>query len=307
MSVAFLFPGQGVQYPGMLHRLPGHAMVGETLEEASKILKRDVYTLDTSEALLSTVSVQLALLISGVAVTRILRAEGIRPDLVAGLSIGAFAAAVAVEALEFKAALSLVECRARLMERAFPEGYGLAAVVGLSERNLAKIVEGVNSSLMPVFLANINAPTQFVIAGSDAAMDSVLNRAKEEGAHTAKRLKVGVPSHCPLLKETAEELSRQCASVLVLRPEGIYMSNCRARALREPEGIREDLARNLEYPVRWHDMTTVAFERGIRLFVELPPGHALRDLAIAAFPDARCVALEDANADSGIDLIKRCL
>jgi malonate decarboxylase epsilon subunit len=305
LSVAFLFPGQGSQYPGMLHRLPDHTIMSETLNEASQILEQDVWTLDTNEALVSTVSVQLALLISGVAAARILRAEGIRPELAAGLSVGAFAAAVAVEALEFDAALMLVQCRARLMENAFPKGYGLTAVVGLSEQRLGKIVEGVNTVRTPVFLANINAPTQIVIAGSDDAMDAVIEQARNEGARTAKRLFVGVPSHCPLLKTTADELCRQIAGIEIRQPKGIYMGNCRARALHDPEEIRQDLGRNVECAVRWHDIMTVAFERGIRLFVELPPGHRLTDLAVAAFPDARAVALERASLSTQIELIKR--
>jgi malonate decarboxylase epsilon subunit len=304
MNLAFLFPGQGAQVPGMLHHMPDHYEITATLEEASQILGQDVLELDAEHALSSTVAVQLALLISAVASTRVLQAEGIKFDLVAGLSVGAFSAAVAAEALAFKDALPLVKLRAELMEKAYPRGYGLSVVVGLSEQQLSKIVSEINKPDTPVFLTNVNAPTRIVIAGSDAGMKAVLDRAKNEGARTAKRLPVGVPSHCALLKTVADELTRRIAKIEMKTPDAIYVSNRRARALRDPEGIREDLATNVAYPVRWHDAVAVAYERGIRLFVELPPGRTLTDLASAAFPDARCMALEQIRIDSLVKLIK---
>jgi malonate decarboxylase epsilon subunit len=117
-------------------------------------------------------------------------------------------------------------------------------------------------------------------------------------------LQVNVPSHCALLKTVADELTRRMAKIEIKRPDVAYMSNRRARALRDPEGIREDLATNIEYPVRWHDAMTVAYERGIRLFVALPPGRTLTDLVSAAFPDARAVAFEQMRIDSLVKLIR---
>jgi malonate decarboxylase epsilon subunit len=305
MSLAFLFPGQGAQVPGMLRRMPDHSEITATFAEAGQVLGQDILGLDTEQALCSTVTVQLALLISAIASTRALQAEGIRFDFVAGLSVGAFAAAVAAGALAFKDALPLVKLRGELMEKIYPCGFGLSVVVGLNEQQLSKIVSEINKPDAPVFLANLNAPTQIVIAGSDAGMKAVLARAKNEGVRTAKRLAVSVPSHCALLKPVAVELSRRIAKVEMKTPDAIYVSNRRARALRDPEGIREDLATNIEYPVRWHDAVTVAHERGVRLFLELPPGRTLTDLASAALPDARCIAFEQIRIDSLVKLIKR--
>ena len=224
MSVAFLYPGQGAQVPGMLHQLSDRAETTSTLQESSQVLGRDVLTLDTEQALSSTVAVQLALFVSGVAATRIMQAEGVKPDVVAGLSVGAFAAAVAAGALAFKDGLDLVKARAELMERAYPKGYGLAAVIGLTETHLSQIVSEINRPESPVFVANLNAPTQFVIAGSDSGMEGVLNRAKDEGARTAKRLHVSVPSHCVLLKSVADELTRRIAQIEIKTAKAIYVS-----------------------------------------------------------------------------------
>lgn len=303
--VAFLYPGQGSQFAGMLHQLPDHNEVKATFQKASEVLGCDVLQLDMEQALASTVAVQLALLVAGIAYTRALQAEGIKPDLVAGLSVGAFAAAVAAGALTLKDAVPLVRLRGELMEKAYPQGYGLAAVVGLSELQLSKIVTEINQPDSPVYLANLNAPTQIVIAGSAAGMEAVLERAKNEGARTARRLNVSVPSHCALLQTVADELSRRMSTIEIKRPEVIYMSNRRARALRDPDAIREDLATNIAYAVRWHDAMTVAYERGVRLFVELPPGRTLTDLASAAFPDARSIAAGQMRIEPLVRLIKR--
>jgi malonate decarboxylase epsilon subunit len=307
LSIAFLYPGQGAQFAGMLHQLPEHSKVDETLHEASEVLGPDVLLLDTDTALASTVPVQLGLFVSGVAVTYALQAEGIKPDVVAGLSVGAFAAAVAAGALSFKDGLNLVKLRAELMEETYPEGYGLSVIIGLNERQLSEIVSEFSKPESPVFLANINAPTQIVIAGFDAGMESVLHRAKNEGAHTTRRLPVSVPSHCVLLQSIADELIRRLANIEMRAPNAIYISNRRARALRDPEAIREDLATNIAHAVRWHEATEVAYERGIRLFVELPPGQTLTDLTSTAFPDARSIALRQMPIDTAVKLIKRRL
>jgi malonate decarboxylase epsilon subunit len=305
VSVAFLFPGQDSQRPGMLHGLPDHPAIRATLEEASAALGREVRDLDTDASLASTVGVQVALLVAGVAVARALEAEGATPDFVAGLSVGAFAAAVTAGCLDFRAALPLVRLRAELMESAYPHGYGLAAVVGLDERQVAALVQQVSTAQAPVYLANVNAPRQIVIAGADPGLERVLDRARALGVQKAKRLRVSVPSHCPLLQAVADQLTSALAPVRLLPPRVPYAGNRNGRALRDPELIREDLAGNVAHPVRWHDATTVLFERGAQLFVEMPPGRVLTDLASSAFPEARAVAVADVGLAWAVSLIRR--
>ena len=171
MTVAFLFPGQGSQSAGLLHHLPQHAEVTRTIHEASDVLGLDLDSLDNAEALHSTAAVQTALLIAGVATARALMAEQVHPAAVAGMSIGAFGAAVACGTLSFADALPLVRLRGELMETAFPSGYGLAAIEGLDEVQMEGIVERTRTAELPVYISNINAPRQIVVAGSDAALD----------------------------------------------------------------------------------------------------------------------------------------
>src|SRR5271170_4645024 len=149
LNTAFLFPGQGAQKPGMLHELIDDPAVELTLDEISNVLKSDVRPLDSPEALNSTVSVQVALLASGVATARALQRRNVTCCAVAGLSVGAFAAAVVAEAIILKDAVSLVRSRAEKMERLYPVGYGLAAIVGLNERQVTAIVDSVHTAANP--------------------------------------------------------------------------------------------------------------------------------------------------------------
>src|SRR5271163_3057663 len=169
MTIAFLFPGQGAQREGLLQQLPQHAEVARTIQEASAVLSLDLDSLDSAEALKSTAAVQTALLIAGVATARALMAEQVHPAAVAGMSIGAFGAAVVCGTLSFADALGLVPLRGELMETAFPSGFGLAAIEGLKEVQVEGIVDRIATAALPAYISNINAPRQIVVAGSDRA------------------------------------------------------------------------------------------------------------------------------------------
>jgi malonate decarboxylase epsilon subunit len=279
MKTGLLFPGQGSQQPQMLHDLVGHPAIDETLSEVSAVLDLDVCTLDTPEALQSAVSVQLAILTTGVATARALQQSGLAPLAVAGLSVGAFSAAVAADSISLADAVRLVRSRAEQMEGMYPTGYGLSAIVGLSEGQVAKLVDAANTKEHPVFVGNINAPRQIIIVGSNEGMEQVLETARSRGARKAERLDVPVPSHCSLLQPVADSLRKQLQSLCVKDPRGIYLANVNARAVRTAQGVAKDLADNIAHGVRWHDATTVACELGCELFLEVPPGHALSDLA----------------------------
>ncbi len=303
--IAFLFPGQGSQFAGFLHTLGGatpHARIAETVEEASDVLHMDVLDLDHVDALNSTVAVQISLLVASVATVRALHNEGIVPDAVAGLSVGAYGAAVACDAISFDDALKLLHLRAQLMERAYPQGYGMLAVSGLSERELDTVIA--NAHTQAAYIANLNAPRQIVVAGADADLDRVLERALGAGARKAERLAVSVPSHCVLLDDAARELTEAASKIAFRAPSIPYISNRGARPLRQADAIRADLATNLRYPVRWHDSTIVLGELGAQVFVEMPPGRTLTQLAEEALPGIAKVAVEQRSTTSAAALIR---
>jgi malonate decarboxylase epsilon subunit len=305
MTVAFLFPGQGAQGEGLLHRLPQHPEVTRTIEAASGVLGRDVIALDSAEALRSTDAVQLALLIAGIAVARALMAEGVRPATVAGMSVGAFGAAVACGTLSLADALPIVRLRGEWMQAAFPGGYGLAAVEGLDEDHVERIADQTRTAGLAVYVSNINAPRQVVVAGSDAGLAAAVARARRDGARRAERLAVSVPSHCPLLRPVADRLGQALAG-LALRPPSVpYVSNRGGRALYDAEAIRQDLATSVAHPVRWYDALEVLRELGTSLFLEMPPGHVSTRLVGELFPDARAVSIEDQGLRHAIVLCTR--
>jgi malonate decarboxylase epsilon subunit len=304
MKTGLLFPGQGSQQPQMLHDLVRHPAVDETLSEVSDVLGVDVRTLDTAQALQSAIAVQLAILTAGVATARALLQSGLKPLVVAGLSVGAFSAAVAADSISLSDAVRLVRSRAEQMEKLYPTGYGLSAIVGLSETQVAKLVDAATTEEHPVFVGNINAPRQIVIAGSNEGMEQVLQKARAHGARKAEHLDVPVPSHCPLLQPVADSLRNQLQSISVRDPKAIYVANVNARAVRTAQGVAKDLADNIAHGVRWHDATTNAYELGCELFFEVPPGHALSDLARENLPGIQARAITSGTSEKLLNLAK---
>ncbi|BDM23085.1 malonate decarboxylase subunit epsilon [Pseudomonas sp. LRP2-20] len=299
MSSLFAFPGQGAQQPGMLQHLPeGGSLL---LEEASDVLRERVLALDSAQALQSTRAVQLCLLLAGVAWAQWLLQRSPAPDYVAGLSIGAYPAAVTAGALAFADALRLVALRGELMQRAYPQGYGMTALSGLDLSSVERLLAEVGGE---VYLANLNSDNQIVIAGSDTAMAAVAAKARARGQGVARRLAVSVPSHCSLLDGPAAELAAAFASVELRRPRISYLSGSCARPIFDPQRLRDDLAGNMARLVDWRATLRNAYERGVRLHLEMPPGSVLSGLGRPVFEQGRVVALEATRWDT-VDALLR--
>jgi malonate decarboxylase epsilon subunit len=303
MYTALLFAGQGTQAPGFLARLPEHAEVRATIAEASEVLAVPAPQLDGAAALESTVGVQLATVIAGVAVARALTAEGFAAQAVAGLSVGAFAAAVACGVLSFADALRLVRLRGEAMMRAVQRGHGMSAILGLGERDVLRLIARV-SERSPLYLASVNAPTEIVVSGDDTALARAAEEARAAGAG-ARRLRVGIPSHCPLMESVSAALRTALAGMPLHAPRLSYVTNTRARVAPAAAGVAEDLILNVSRTVRWHDSMRLLFELGCRLFVETPPGDVLTGLVGASFPDARALALERSPLASAVALARQ--
>ncbi|WP_287878454.1 malonate decarboxylase subunit epsilon [Aquitalea sp.] len=298
MSVLFAFPGQGSQQAGMLHHLPDHPACHATLQTAATVLEQPPTALDSATALQSTVAVQLCLLIAGVASARWLQQQDIRPQMVCGLSIGAFAAAVCAGVLDFADALRLVRLRAQLMEQAYPHGYGMSAITGLKLPALQTLLDRVQAEGFPVYLANINAERQLVVAGADDGLARISQLSLQAGAARCQRLVISVPSHCCLLAQPADELQQALRDIPLQAPALDYLSANAARVLRTPAQIRDDLAGNMARTVHWHDTARLAWERGARLALEMPPGSTLTHLLHPVFTPGEAMAVADSRLDS---------
>lgn len=297
MKILFTFPGQGNQRQGMLAAIPDRQNI---MAEARTVLGDEVDHLDSAAALQHTRAVQLCLLITGVAWARELQRQGVNPDMVSGLSIGAFPAAVMADALDFTDALRLVALRGDLMEQAYPHGYGLTAIMGLTLDSVEKLIA--DSEL---YIANLNAETQIVIAGRNEEMARVAQLALKAGASKAQRLAVSVPSHCALLDKPAAELAEAFSTITLRRPRCAYLSGSTARVLWDPLKIADDLALNMSRTVRWQEAMIAADEREARLAIEMPPGGVLTCLTRQAGWHGESISLERSGVDVARHLATR--
>ena len=212
-----------------------------------------------------------------------MKERGIKPDLVAGHSIGAFSAAVACGALSFENAAELVYHRANLMRTSYPSGYAMGVIVGLTRSEAEKVVAETFDPNEPVYLSNENCPLQHTISGSITGLEKTLAAAKTQQARTAKLLKVPVPSHCVLMNDTVEKFKPYMDTVSVKDADCLYLKNIDGRATKDAEEIRKDLLENLAFPVQWNQMMGIAHELGMDLTIEFPPGNTLTKLIHARF------------------------
>jgi malonate decarboxylase epsilon subunit len=280
--IAFLYPGQGAQRPDMLAELPGCAATRRTLEEAAELLPA-LGGLDTAEALASTTNAQLALLICGVATARTLTDDnGVRPDVVAGHSVGAFAAAVAADVLTFPEAIAAVKLRGDAMADACASGqWGMAAVTGLRLRVVRDLVNA-EAPVDKLWIANINSADQVVLGGTVAALEGARQAAQRAGARRFEMLDVAVASHGPLQRNTADVMAQHLSTIPHRNQRAAYMTNVGARRIRDdPAAVLDDLATAVAQPVRWFDIIRVLPEFGVTVTVEMPPGDVLSRLVTA--------------------------
>lgn len=298
MKTVFLFPGQGSQKAGMLHVLDmADPLVAAIFRETEEVLGVSALTMDTEEKLHSTQYVQICLLITEVISAKILIAKGVTVDYVAGHSIGAFSAAVIGGVLSFKQALKLVDLRGRLMQQAYPENYGMAAMVGFTETRLKKYIDEHNETHPALYLANINAIDQQVVAGETASLAILIQSLQKAGINRAKMLNMSVPSHCLLLDSVSAALKEEIESLELAEPQIPYTSNHTGRLLRNAAAIKKDLYISVAHTVKWYDGTSLLYELGARCFIEMEPSGVLAKIATATFPEAIVLAVEENGAD----------
>ncbi|KTD54489.1 malonyl CoA-ACP transacylase [Legionella sainthelensi] len=284
VKTAFVFPGQGSQSIGMLADFElQYSIVVKTFAEASEAVGYDLWKLiqhGPEEKLNQTEHTQVAMLTADVAIYRLLMQQGIvQPCIIAGHSLGEYAALVCADALSLFDAASLVSRRGQVMQNAVPLGLGaMAALVGLTDEQVKNLCDQASRSNEVVTPANYNAIGQVVVAGHTPAVTRVLGLAEDAGARLAKIIPVSVPCHCPLLFDAAEVFGEYLAKIEFKKPKIDVVSNVDLSIYHSAEDIRKKLQEQLYSPVRWVETIQLFKQNGIEVVLECGPGKVLGGL-----------------------------
>jgi len=307
-KVAFLFPGQASQYPGMGKDLAENfAESRAVFEEADAALGFPISKMcfeGTEDELKLTENQQPAILTVSVAAYRALASRGIQPDYAAGHSLGEYSALVAAGALEFATAVKVVRQRGRYMQEAVPAGEGaMAAILGLSPTDVAEVCKKAAQGEV-VSPATLNSPEQTVIAGTAAAVKRAVEIASQSGAKRAVVLAVSAPFHCALLTPARQRLEPDLRRTTFSTPKFPVITNVDAETETSGDEAREALIRQVTMPVRWLESVREMIDLGVNIFVEVGPGKVLSGLMRQIDRSVRVLNVEDAaSLKSTIDKI----
>ena len=279
MSKAYVFPGQGAQYPGMGKELyDNHKEAFELFNTADRVLGFELSKImfeGTEDELKQTKVTQPAIFTMSVIMAKLLGNE-FQPDMVAGHSLGEFSALCAASALSFTDALTLVSKRAMAMQKACEQNPStMAAILGLDDEvveNICTDIDGV------VVAANYNCPGQLVISGTISAVEEACTKASEAGARRALVLPVGGAFHSPLMEPARAELAAAIEATDIDTPVCPVYQNSVAKAVQNPTEIKKNLIDQLTAPVRWTQSVQEMMADGATQFVECGPGKTLQGL-----------------------------
>lgn len=279
MAHAFVFPGQGAQFPGMGKELYEQNPEAKKLfDRANEILGFNISEIlfnGSAEELTQTKVTQPAIFLHSVIAFETLATQ--KPEMVAGHSLGEFSALVANGCLSFEEALILVSVRARAMQRACEiNPSSMAAILGLDDKKVEEICSSIGPEI--VVPANYNCPGQIVISGSKKGIEEACILLKEAGAKRAIILPVGGAFHSPLMQPAKDELSEAINKTTFHTPFCPVYQNVVAKAVLDPEVIKANLNVQLTGPVKWTQTITQMIEDGADVFTECGPGKVLQGL-----------------------------
>jgi len=297
-KLAFLFPGQASQYPGMgrdlFENFPESRAVFEESDAALGFALSKLCFEGPEETLKLTENTQPAILTVSVAAYRALEKHGITPDFAAGHSLGEYSALVAAGSLDFSTAVKLVQERGKYMQEAVPLGEGaMAAILGIPSSEVTEICKKAANNEV-VSLANLNSPEQTVISGGAAAVKRAIEIASQSGAKRAVILPVSAPFHCALMEPSQKRLEPDLRAAAFGPLRFPVITNADGEGITSGEEAREALIRQVTLPVLWLDSMRNMIDNGVSVFVEVGPGKVLSGILRQIDRSVRCFGVEDA-------------
>ena len=299
MSIAFLFPGQGAQAPGMGKDLyDKYDEIKKLYEDVKNITGIDVakLTFESSEEELSqTKNTQIAILVMSLGILKILEKNGIKADTAAGLSLGEYTALIYGKAFSFEDGIKAVKKRGELMQEYVPEGKWLmAAILGLDDDKVEEVCKSVTSGF--VTPANYNCVGQIVVSGDEKGIAELEEKAREAGARKVAILKTSGPFHTKKLEQASKLLREELEKIEVKLPDIEVVKNIDAKPYTSNDNIKEILANHVTHPVRFSKSVEYMLQNGVDTFVEIGPGKTLTGFVKRISRDVKLININNVES-----------